>query len=82
MQPGCELFFDEPGVGFFNIPTYIGDVINSLGCSHHRSFLLYLSALNSTCQSVAYECDSYKSFANVYYFNVYVQVIYAYFPNL
>lgn len=69
-QPGCGVFIDPPTGGFNAIPTYVGDMVGDFICSHGRAFELFSDSLISTCQSVAYACDSYKNFQTVICFNM------------
>ena len=55
MQPGCGSVWT--------------DVLR--GCSHDLAIDLFADSMMSTaCQSVAYECDSYLSFQQVYWINI------------
>ena len=64
MQPGCDIWSNLFG-GFNVLSKFISNLINNRGCSHTRAIDMYSQCLKSPLGTVAYECDSYKSFQNV-----------------
>jgi pancreatic triacylglycerol lipase len=58
-QPGCNPTSITPT----NMTT--DSLVYLVDCNHMRAILLFIDSLTQSCQSVAYECDSYATFKQV-----------------